>query len=320
MQSIPLFATGGKALQRYAQATAIPDKRRKQLYQLLGDLPALDRPIAAKTIFVQERAAYTLEKLTLDLNGFEPVPAYFVRPKSVSNKLPTVLYNHWHGGEYQVGKEEILLERFGLPAYADVLTRLGYCALCMDTWAFGERSSNTEMDIFKAMLWRGQVMWGMMVYDSLRGIDYLVSRPEVDPSRIATLGMSMGSTMAWWVAALDPRLKVCVDICCLTDFQALIEAKNLRAHGIYYYVPSLLKYFTTAQISGLIAPRAHLAVEGNLDELTPPAGLDRIDLELKDLYRRLGKAEQWKLVRYNIGHTQTPEMRQEIVAFLLQHL
>ena len=68
------------------------------------------------------------------------------------------------------------------------------------------------------MLWEGQVMWGMMVYDSLRAIDYLVSRPDVDAARVATLGLSMGSTMAWWVAALDTRIKVCVDICCLTDF------------------------------------------------------------------------------------------------------
>jgi cephalosporin-C deacetylase-like acetyl esterase len=84
----------------------------------------------------------------------------------------------------------------------------------------------TELDTFKEMLWKGQVLWGMMVYDTLRGLDYLFTRPEVDPARIGTLGMSMGSTMAWWVAALDPRLKLCVDICCLTDYQALIEAHN----------------------------------------------------------------------------------------------
>ena len=58
----------------------------------------------------------------------------------------------------------------------------------------------------------------------------------------------MGSTMAWWTAALDERIKVCVDVCCLTDFQALIETGGLDGHGIYYYVPGLLKHFTTAQI------------------------------------------------------------------------
>jgi dienelactone hydrolase len=51
----------------------------------------------------------------------------------------------------------------------------------------------------------------MMVYDTLRGLDYLLARPEVDTARVGTLGMSMGSTMAWWVAALDPRIKLAKD-------------------------------------------------------------------------------------------------------------
>ena len=55
--------------------------------------------------------------------------------------------------------------------------------------------------------------------------------------------------MAWWLAALDERIKVTVDICCLTDFQTLLAKKNLSAHGVYYYVPRLLKHFTTAQIN-----------------------------------------------------------------------
>jgi len=52
---------------------------------------------------------------------------------------------------------------------------------------------------------------------------------------------------------------------------------GLKRHGIYYYVPSLLRHFTTAQINTLIAPRPHIAVAGSLDAITPPAGLDRID-------------------------------------------
>ena len=82
----------------------------------------------------------------------------------------------------------------------------------------------------------------------------------------------MGSTMAWWLAALDERVKVCVDLCCLTDFAALIETRGLDGHGIYYYVPRLLKHFTTAEINALIAPRPHLALAGNYDRLTPSPG------------------------------------------------
>ena len=170
------------------------------------------------------------------------------------------------------------------------------------------------------MLWRGQVMWGMMVYDSLRAVDYLGSRSDVDPGRIGTLGISMGSTMAWWVAALDTRIQVCVDICCLTDFDALLDIGDLDSHGVYYFVPSLLKHFTASQINALVAPRPHLGLAGNYDKLTPPAGLDRIDAELTKAYAEAGAPDAWKLLRYETGHFETADMRSEVLAYLRKWL
>ena len=140
-----------------------------------------------------------------------------------------MLFDHSHGGGYTIGKKEFIEGRSYLQPvpYAKVLTDLGYVGLAIDHWVFGERSHTTELDMFKGMLWKGQVLWGMMVYDSLRAMDWLVARPEVDAARVATLGMSMGSTMAWWLAALDERVKVTVDICCLTDFDTLVAKKGL---------------------------------------------------------------------------------------------
>ncbi len=297
-------------------------ERRRELYGLLGELPPREGPIGARTVSVEERPGFVLEKLVLDVNGIEPAPAYFVKPKGLRGKAPGILFNHWHGGEYKLGKDEMLRPKpGGVASWAEAATGQGYCALCLDMWCFGERSAaHTEQDLFKEMLWKGRVLWGMMVYDTLRGLDYLEKRPEVDASRLATVGMSMGSTMAWWAAALDERLKACVDICCLTDFDALIEAHGLGGHGIYYSVPSLLKHFTTSQINALIAPRAHLGVEGNLDKLTPPKGLDRIDRELRAVYAAAGKPGNWKMFRQDVGHVETPEMRREALGFLGTHL
>ena len=296
--------------------------RRRELYGLMGDLPDRNRPIGGKKRGEQERDGYVLETWDLDLNGIEPVPAYLARPKGASGRRPAVLFNHSHGGGYKIGKQEFIEGRSYLQPvpYAKELTNLGYVALCIDTWVFGERSHTTEPDMFKAMLWQGQVLWGMMVYDSLRAVDFLVGRPDVDASRVGTLGISMGSTMAWWVAALDERVKVTVDICCLTDFHTLLAKKHLSAHGVYYFVPNLLKHFTTAQINALIAPRAHLGLAGLQDKLTPVEGLDLIDQELQRVYAGHGQPERWKLLRYDVGHQETPEGRQEIIAFLQRFL
>ncbi len=295
-----------------------PQARRHELYSLLGDLPERSRPIGATTVARREQDGYLLETLMLDLNGIEPVPAYFVRPSGADGPLPTVIYNHAHGGDYVLGKDELLQGRPAIhrPTPAVELTARGCNALCIDCWNFGERRGRREDDVFKEMLWKGQVLWGMMVYDTIRAVDYAVSRTDVDADRLATMGLSMGSTMAWWLAALDERIKVCVDVCCLTDFQALIEHNGLAGHGIYYYVPRLLKHFTTAQINGLIAPRAHLSLAGNHDPLTPPSGLDRIDAELREVYAAKGVPDAWRLRRYNIGHFETAAMRAEIVDFL----
>lgn len=303
-------------------ATIDHSQRRAELWGLLGELPDRNRPIAAKMVCRREHDGYVLETLVLDLNGIEPVPAYFTKPVGAAGRMPVVLYNHAHGGQYDIGKEELIRPRSGIqsPPYARQLADMGIAALCIDAWGFGERRGRAESEIFKEMLWRGQVMWGMMVYDSIRAIDYLVSRPDVDGARIGTLGISMGSTMAWWAAALDTRIRVCVDICCLTDYQALIETRGLDGHGIYYYVPRLLKHFTAGQINALIAPRAHLGLAGNYDRLTPPAGLDRIDEEVRAAYAAAGRPEAWRLLRYETGHMETAQMRAEIVEFMRKWL
>ena len=304
----------------HAKADA-PD-RRKELYGLLGKLPPRNRKVSAELVSTEDRGAYTLEKLVLDLNGEEPAPAYFAKPKGATGRLPTVLFNHSHGGGYTIGKTEFLegREYMGKPPYAEFLTSLGFNALCFDAWIFGERAKRTELDFFKDTLWHGRVLWGMMVYDSLKAVDYLVSRPDVDTSRLATVGMSMGSSTAQWAGALDPRLKVVVDICCLTDWHTLVEVGGLKGHGIYYYVPDLLNHFTTAQMNALIAPRAHLSLAGNLDALTPVAGLEKVDRELQSVYASAGHPENWKLLRYESAHLETPEMREAIRTWLVERL
>jgi dienelactone hydrolase len=303
-------------------STRSQKQRRQELYALLGDLPPRQRPISATVVSAEERPAYLLEKLELDLNGIQKVSAYFVKPKRGQAPFPTVLYNHAHGGDYKLGKDELLRSRKELssPGYADFLTGQGMAALCIDHWVFGERATLDELSAFKEMLWKGQVLWGMMVYDSLRAVDYLTTRPDVDARRLATIGLSMGSVMAQWAAALDERLKVCVDMCCLSDYQSLMETHGVSMHGVYFYVPSLLKHFTLGQVNALTAPRAHLAFAGKLDRMTPADGLARIDAELTRAYASAGVPDRWVLQHTEVGHQETPDMRIQIQGFLKKYL
>lgn len=308
-----------KAAEPFAQ---YQEKRRKELWGLLGDLPRQYTPKPAQTIKVEEHPTFTLEHLVLDLNGQEPVPAYLLIPKKRKEKAPGLLYLHAHGGTYPVGRQELLDGRRVLPAYAKSLAEMGIVTLAIDSWCFGDRASQNkqqgEWDTFKSMLWMGQVLWGMIIFDDLRSVDYLAQRPEVDPARIGAFGLSMGSTRAWWLAALDPRVKLCIDLCCLTDFEELIKIRNLKGHGIYYYVPKLLKHFQTAQINELIIPRKHLSLNGRLDALTPPKGVEKIRDHLMPLYREHGQEKDCRIELFDCGHEETPAMRALVHEWLQQ--
>jgi dienelactone hydrolase len=301
------------------------ERRRRELWNLLGDLPWEHKPAPPRRVATEKHDGYTLERWILDLNGIEPVPALLLIPDHRQNPAPGLLFIHWHAGQYDLGKEQLLRGTSVQPAYAPVCAEKGLVTLAIDSWCFGERQHDTnghrgEEDAFKEMLWRGRVLWGMMMFDEFRAVDFLAGRPEVDASRLGVFGMSMGATKAWWLGALDPRLKLTMDVCCLTDFESLIEAHGLSGHSIFYYVPSLLKHFDTSQINALTVPRAHLSVNGRKDPLTPPAGVEKVRDELLPLYRRYGHEEDCLIELFDCAHEELPEMRKQILAWMDRYL
>src|SRR4051794_4422032 len=143
-------------------------KRRKELWGLLGGLPLQHKPGPARLIGKEDHDGYTLERLVLDLNGVEPVPALLLIPTKRQPRAPGLLYIHWHGGMYDLGKEQLLKGVPAQPAYAPVCAEKGIVTLAIDSWCFGERKhvadgGQGEQDAFKLMLWYGQVLYGMMM-------------------------------------------------------------------------------------------------------------------------------------------------------------
>src|SRR6185312_3721289 len=261
----------------------------------------------------------------LDLNGVEPVPALLLLPKRRPKRAPGLLFIHWHGGMYDLGKEQLLRGVNVQPAYAPVCAELGLVTLAIDSWCFGERKREAnghqgEEDTFKRMLWQGQTLWGMMMFDEYRALHYLAGLPEVDPGKLGAFGMSMGSTKAWWLSALEPKVAMTADVCCLTDYDSLIQTNGLHGHGVYYFVPSLLKQFTTAQVNELMVPRPHISVNGRKDPLTPPAGVERVREELMPLYQKYGREQDCHIELFECAHEELPEMRRLIRPWFEKYL
>jgi hypothetical protein len=254
-------------------------------------------------------------------------------------KRPAVLYHHYHGNRYGQGKEEVLIKAFahwpgghGLIT-GEELVRAGYLVLCIDAYGFGERQAQgpageeekgaaAEASLFKTFAWQGRTLWGMMVRDDLLALEYLATRPEVDPQRIAAMGMSMGSTRTWWAAALDERIQVAVSVACLTRYQNLIAKGHLRYHGIYYYVPNMLREkIDTESVVGLIAPRQHLTLTGTDDCGSPVDGVRIINGFQERLYGLYGRPDRFRGVVYpGVAHVYTPEMWEETLRWLAKHV
>jgi len=300
------------------------ESRRKQLrtevWQLLGKLPPRPKQPHVETLSREDRGDYLLEKFQFDNGAGATVPGYLLLPKNVHGKSPALLYCHWHGGQYEIGKEELFQAKHTPEPPGPAFAKRGFVVLGIDAYCFGERNGrgpggpaekggNDEMSASKFNLWVGRTLWGMILRDDLMALDYLSSKPEVDAERIGVMGMSMGATRAWWLMALDERLKTGVPICCLTRYQNLIQHELLKAHGIYYYVPNLLNHFDTEAIVALIAPRPVLFLDGDQDGTSPVDGIHAIESAVRPVYRLYGKESEFQSVVYaGQGHLYTPEM------------
>src|SRR5262249_14111471 len=115
------------------------EKRRRELWQLLGDVPWNHQPAVPQLVGKEKHDGYTLERLVLDLNGVEPVPAILLIPDKRPPRAPGLLYMHWHAGMYDLGKEQLLKGVSVQPAYAPVCAEKGLVTLAIDSWCFGER-------------------------------------------------------------------------------------------------------------------------------------------------------------------------------------
>jgi dienelactone hydrolase len=305
---------------------------RAQLWQLLGKLPPRPKVPKVETLSHEDRGDYILEKFQFDNGAGATVPGYLLLPKNVSSKAPAILYCHWHGGEYDIGKEELFQAKHTPEPPGPTFAKRGYVVLGIDAYCFGERNGKGpggpnelgnpgELTASKFNLWVGRTLWGMILRDDLMALDYLASRPEVDASRIGVTGMSMGATRTWWLMALDDRPKTSVAVACLTRYQNLIQHEALKAHGIYYFVPGLLNHFDTEAVVSLIAPRPALYMNGGEDAGSPSDGIHAIESTVRPAYALYKCEDAFQSTVYpGQGHIYTPEMWQRMLTWMDDNL
>jgi dienelactone hydrolase/lysophospholipase L1-like esterase len=298
----------------------------RTVLQSLGDLPPRPSPSRARIISRGIRPGYTLEKVAIS-NGLDgEVTALLLIPEGRKGPVPAILWLHSSTPD----KTQIIIPgtNGGAEPLGEAFVRAGYAVLAPDSYWHGDRAGSgpsgaaaesgraEQEDLFKLNLWLGRTLWGLFVRDDRVALDYLCSRPEVDASRIGATGMSMGSTRAWWLAAVDERVAAVVAVACLTRYQNLIAHGELRQHGVYYFVDDLLRHFDSEGVLALIAPRPLLALTGDLDAGSPADGVRALERAVGATYQALGAGDHFRSVLYpEVGHAYTPEMRAEMLAW-----
>lgn len=305
---------------------------RAELWRLLGRLPPRPKIPKVEILSRDDRGDYVVEKFQFDNEAGSLVRGYLLLPKLASAKLPAILYCHWHAGEYDLGKDELFEAKHTPEPPGPAFARRGFVVVAVDASGFGERNGQgpdgpseknytAEETASKFNLWVGRTFWGMLLRDDLMALDYLASRPEVDPDRIGVTGMSMGATRSWWLMALDERLKTGVAIACLTRYQNMIEHGAIHEHDIGYFVPNMLNHFDSEAVVALIAPRPVLFQTGDQDNGSPVDGIHAIESAVRPVYRLYGKEDAFQSLIYpGLAHVYTPVMWARTLAWMDEHL
>jgi pimeloyl-ACP methyl ester carboxylesterase len=253
------------------------------------------------------------------------LPALRLAPaKAGTGKRPAVLYCHAHGNRYDIGKAEIIDGRPALldPPLGVALAEQGYIVLCVDMTGFGDRrNEGSEEALAKAALWQGRSLLGDMLADLAIAHQGLLDMPDVDDDRIATVGLSMGATLAYCYAALTPRIVATAHMCAFADMAPLVETGAHDLHGIYMVVPGLLRHHDLGDVAALVAPRSQLVCSGLKDPLTPSAALGPALKRLRAAYAGLEASDRLTIVTDPQSvHEETPEFRTTLLQFLQKAL
>jgi dienelactone hydrolase len=186
--------------------------------------------------------------------------------------------------------------------------------------AFDRRSSEGEQLVGRTVFSAGFTWAGVMFWDDVRTVDYLLTRPEVDPRRIGCVGLSLGGVRSAHLAALDDRIKAAVVVGWMTSFPAQLKRRVTNTIGHTKLVPGLYRHLDYPDVASLAMPTPLLVINGSKDELFEPAGVRASFEKLAACYQKAGVPELLRTRLYDAPHEFNREMQTEAWSFLEKHL
>lgn len=283
-------------------------KARQELYRSLGldPLPSRETITPPRLIGIVERDDYIIERLVLEPRPNFLMPIHLYLPRSAHFPVPAILYAPGHWMIY--GKTETDIQHCCIS-----LAKLGYGVLVFDPIGQGERGATFEDHARRELLLLGLSQEGLMAWESMRAIDYLLTRPEIDGNRIGMTGASGGGLNTIYTCAADERIAVSVPVCYVTSFGRFFRAmRGLNWNNqddLCNQVPNVIRYADMAGLCGLIHPRPLLIINGTLDPQFPVDGAQAVVDQVQAIYDQIGP-ERLRLTAIEADHGYDQAMRE----------
>jgi dienelactone hydrolase len=172
----------------------------------------------------------------------------------------------------------------------------------------GRTSGRAEAHIELAAAAGTQVM-GIQVFDTLRGLDYLLTRPDVDPGRIGVAGLCQGSEQTWLAAALEDRFQIAVPVCGTTTYEGWARMpafQHVDLSDPSPYVENVLRHTDWHEINACIAPRPVFIASNSGDNWWPRDGYHKVVRTLTHMFQLYGKPERFAHLLDLRSHSLTP--------------
>ena len=318
--------------ERSARIAALSNREDAEKYILevrkkiaaIFDLPERKSVPEATVTGVVKGDGFRMEKIIIESRKDYPVTTNLYLPENISSPLPAVLFLCGHAQEGKAAG--------AYAAGAATLAKKGFAVLVVDPAGQGERYQFTgvknswavngqctiEHNMLGKQLWlTGEFFGSWRAHDALSALDYLLSRPETDPSRVGITGNSGGGTMTTFVQALDPRFTMAAPSCYVTSWQRNIE--NELPADVEQIPPGILA--AGCEMGDLIlayAPRPILLL-GQKNDFFDPRGLKETYEECRKVYALLGAEENLQLFIGPTDHSYSVENRCAMYGFFNTH-
>ena len=299
------------------------EKRRpaykEEYFHMLGLPPKpVKTPLKATVTGTLEGDGYVVDMLHYQSRPKLYVTANLYRPAEVTEgrRLPAVLYVCGHARRGRNGNKT------AYQSHGIWFARHGVVCLMLDTLQMGEIAAIHHGTYREGRWWwhsRGYTSAGVECLNGIRGIDYLISRPDVDPGRIAVTGISGGGAATFWIAAADERVRVAVPVSGMADLPSYVTNRVINGHCDCMFLYNTFQWPWTT-IAALVAPRPMLFINSDADPIFPMDANQRVINRLERIYSLYGRSDFVDSVVSMGGHAYRKDVRRAAYRFINIHL